>query len=190
MSCVFVCSEFGGLETNLELARKYCKYAIDQGRNPLAPHLLFPQLLDDGSEAERALGIRLGIEWMKRCDEMWVFVVGGNLSKGMLLEIWVANSLSVPIKWFSYQVDSFSSEGVIVPMPKSVKRFQKEEMTFPYPLNKASSDALGLLAEQLKAGVKYEALQGNLDSIIGPLDSFEVDKEADLVWETEYRESK
>ena len=189
MSRTFVCSEFGGLESNLELARKYCKYAMEQGRNPLAPHLLFPQLLDDGSEDERALGIRLGIEWMKQCKEMWVFVVEGNLSKGMLLEIWVAKSLNIPIKWFSYQKDILS-EGVIVPMPKSVKRFQKEEMTFPYPLNKASSDALGLLAEQLKAGVKYEALQGNLDSIIGPLDSFEADEEADLVWETEYRESK
>ena len=40
---VYVASPYAGdILHNTELARRYCRYAVDQGCIPLAPHLLFP----------------------------------------------------------------------------------------------------------------------------------------------------
>lgn len=47
--CVFICSPFAGdIEKNLNKAREYLKFAVKQGTIPFAPHLLYPQVLDDG----------------------------------------------------------------------------------------------------------------------------------------------
>ena len=44
---VYICSPYAGdVERNVLRARRYCRYAADQGFIPLAPHLLFPQFLD------------------------------------------------------------------------------------------------------------------------------------------------
>ena len=34
---------------------------------PFAPHLLYPQVLDDGDPDERALGLFFGLVWLGRC---------------------------------------------------------------------------------------------------------------------------
>ena len=45
---VYICSPFSGdVETNVANARRYSRYAVDKGYIPIAPHLLFPQFLDD-----------------------------------------------------------------------------------------------------------------------------------------------
>jgi len=50
---VFICSPFAGdVERNLQNARLYCKYAVEQGAIPLAPHLLYPQFLRTGAFGE------------------------------------------------------------------------------------------------------------------------------------------
>ena len=55
---VYICSPFAGdTEGNTEKARRYCRFAVKNGAIPLAPHLLFPQFLDDGKSAERAIGM-------------------------------------------------------------------------------------------------------------------------------------
>lgn len=97
---VFICSPLAGdVERNLENARRYSKYAVEQGAIPLAPHLLFPQFMDDHDKAQRDLGIFFGLVLMGKCDGMWVF--GSVLSQGMKLEILKAQKRGLPIKFFN-----------------------------------------------------------------------------------------
>lgn len=43
---VYVCSPLSGdVERNAENARRYCRFAVDSGCIPLAPHLYFPQFI-------------------------------------------------------------------------------------------------------------------------------------------------
>ena len=63
---------------------------------PVAPHLLYPQFLEDSNPAERSLGLRAGLELLARCDEMWIF--GGEISPGMSREIQFAQGLGIPIR--------------------------------------------------------------------------------------------
>ncbi len=39
---VYICSPYSGdVKANVKAARKYCRYAVDKGYMPIAPHLLF-----------------------------------------------------------------------------------------------------------------------------------------------------
>ena len=58
--------------------------ACEEGCLPIAPHLLFPQFLNEGIEEERRLGIAMGMELLALCDEVWVF---GEATEGMAAEI-------------------------------------------------------------------------------------------------------
>ena len=62
----------------------------------MAPHLLYPQFLEDSDPAERSLGLRAGLELLARCEEIWVF--GGEISPGMSREIQFAQRLGIPIR--------------------------------------------------------------------------------------------
>jgi hypothetical protein len=99
---VFICSPLAGnIEKNLDNARRYSKFAVEQGAIPLAPHLLFPQFLDENDKAQRELGIFFGLVLLGKCDEMWVF--GGQISQGMGIEIAKARKRGLPIRRFSEQ---------------------------------------------------------------------------------------
>lgn len=83
---VYICSPYAGdIETNVANARRYCRFAVEEGYLPIAPHLLFPQFLDDADAAERELGLFFGNALMSKCAEVWVF--GNNISCGMASEI-------------------------------------------------------------------------------------------------------
>lgn len=82
---VFICSPFrGDMEGNARKAAAYCRMACEQGFLPIAPHLLFPQFLNEGIGAERQLGISMGLELLLCCDAVWVF---GEATEGMQAEI-------------------------------------------------------------------------------------------------------
>ena len=103
---VFICSPFSGNEqTNIENARRYCRFAIDRGYAPFAPHLFFPQFMDDAVPEERENGIFMGIIMLTKCAELWVFARspggGDRISKGMAQEIRKAESRSIPIRYFT-----------------------------------------------------------------------------------------
>jgi len=59
----------------------------------------FPQFLKEEDPDERDLGIRLGLEQLVMCDELWVF--GEEISQGMSKEISFAEERGIPIKHFS-----------------------------------------------------------------------------------------
>ena len=96
---VFISSPYSGdIEKNVEAARRYCRFVVDNGQVPIAPHLLFPQFMDE--ESERALAFKMGLRLLDLCDELWAFV--GNqpewvISPGMSAEIEYAEDNLIPV---------------------------------------------------------------------------------------------
>ncbi len=68
------------------------------GCAPYAPHLYLPYCLDDNDPAERAVGMRIGQEFLKICDEVWQW--GETVSEGMAAELALARKLGIPIEVF------------------------------------------------------------------------------------------
>ena len=87
------------LYKNKRNARKYCRFALEQHTIPFAPHLLFPQFMDDSIEAERNLSMRMNIILLTKCAELWAF--GDRISKGMSIEIARARRKGQTIRFFS-----------------------------------------------------------------------------------------
>lgn len=96
---VYVCSPYSGnVAGNVENARRYCRFAFEQGCIPIAPHLLFTQFLDDSNPRERELGLHFGNVLMSQCREVWVF--GDIISPGMDAEIRRARWKNYRLKFF------------------------------------------------------------------------------------------
>ena len=120
MKLIFVCSPLAGqrdaglnvrcggdVEKNIINARKYCRFVIEQGHVPFAPHLLFPQFLDDTLPAERKAGIDMGLFVLEDCSELWCF--GSDISPGMKIEIEKAGkTLNIPVRRFSADCEEVS----------------------------------------------------------------------------------
>jgi len=97
---VFICSPYAGpIMRNINNARKYCQFAVTKNCLPIAPHLLFPQFLDDKDKEQRALGLHFGMLLMKQCQEVWVF--GDKLAAGMEKEISKAKKRNKTIRYFT-----------------------------------------------------------------------------------------
>jgi hypothetical protein len=108
-SRVFICSPYRGKTTeeqvkNVELAKRFCAYAVAEKRSPIAPHLLYPQFLNDEDVKDRRAGINCGLAFLASCIEIWV--LGTYLSEGMLAEIAEASRNKIPIVFFSYNEDT------------------------------------------------------------------------------------
>ena len=97
---VYICSPYAGdIDANVSAARRYSRFAVDRGFLPIAPHLLFPQFLDDSKPEERELGLFFGNVLMSKCVELWVF--GEEISTGMRREIERAKRKGYPIRYFT-----------------------------------------------------------------------------------------
>jgi hypothetical protein len=101
---VYIASPFAGdTERNIKKAREYCRFAVSKGCIPLAPHLHYPQFMDDGDKTQRDLGIRFALILLGKCDELWVF--GGRVSEGMSREIAKAKRRDMPIRYFNSECE-------------------------------------------------------------------------------------
>lgn len=99
---VYICSPYSGnIAGNVENARRYSRFAFEQGYIPIAPHLLFTQFLDDTNPKERELGMHFGNVMMSLCREVWVF--GDSVSDGMESEIKRA-------RWKNYRLRYFNGD--------------------------------------------------------------------------------
>ena len=97
---VYICSPYSGeVEYNLNRARGYCRLAIGKGYIPLAPHLLFPQFLDDDDRQQRELGLFFALVLLSKCEEIWAF--GNRISEGMTREMEAATRRCIPIRRFT-----------------------------------------------------------------------------------------
>jgi len=97
---VFICSPFAGdTDRNSRKAQGYCRYAVSRNCIPIAPHLLFPQFMDDEDAGERKLALFMGTVLLFKCREVWVF--GDAISNGMAIEIDKANQRGIVIRYFN-----------------------------------------------------------------------------------------
>ena len=95
---VYICSPYAGdIEKNTYRARAFSRFAVEKKYIPIAPHLLCPQYLNE--ETERWLGLKLGIVFMGKCEEIWVF--GDVVSEGMASEIDKAKRMRKKIRYFT-----------------------------------------------------------------------------------------
>ena len=68
---VYICSPFAGdEERNMEKARRYSRFAVRQACIPVAPHLLFPQFMDDSVPAERSIALFMGMVLLGKCEQV------------------------------------------------------------------------------------------------------------------------
>ena len=96
---VYIVSRYAGdVENNVKAAIRYCRFAINKQKMPIAAHLLYPQIVDDNDPTEREIGTMYGLALLALCDEVWCF--GKTLSAGMEQEIKEAKHLGKPIKYF------------------------------------------------------------------------------------------
>ncbi len=107
ITTVYVCSPYRAKSTepktaraeiaaNIDRARGMCRLLLKLGYMPVAPHLFFPQFLDECDVREREEGMQLGAELLKRCDELWA--VGDEISEGMAAEIASAEELGIVVR--------------------------------------------------------------------------------------------
>lgn len=160
---VFICSAFGGLEPNVRLAREYCTYALKDGTAPIAPHLIYPQILTESPE-ERALGIEAGLSYLAVCDEVWAFCVGGILSEGMRIEVDAAIEQDIPIRWFGVVPGSR-----IVPLKHlpSDRIPSLNERMIPSVYAVKVSATFAYISTQLRTSARYELFTDELDTLLG-----------------------
>lgn len=101
---VYICSPYAGdTEGNTEKARRYSRFAVRNTCIPLAPHLLFPQFMDDTVPAERSIALFMGMVLLSKCEQVWVF--GTAISAGMAAEIEKAKKKQIPIRYFTEELE-------------------------------------------------------------------------------------
>ena len=101
---VYICSPFSGkVKRNKRKARKYCRFALEQHTIPFAPHLLFPQFMDDDNPEERQTAMFMNMVMLGKCEQLWVF--GENYSNGMKEEIRKAKERRKKIRYFTEKME-------------------------------------------------------------------------------------
>lgn len=119
MKLIYMASPYAGdIEKNTEFAKRACRHVMNEGHAFFAPHLLYPQLLNDANPQERQTGLAMGLAVLPRCDELWCY--GEHISHGMLLEIQEADRLGIPVRRVMEQ-----EQGFVI---SSVKTHVKTEM--------------------------------------------------------------
>ena len=99
---VYVCSPYAGdVERNTANARRYCRFVVDRGCLPIAPHLLCPQFMRE--DDERDLALFMDIVLLTKCAELWVF--GDAITRGMGIEITRAMRKGQRIRYFTKECE-------------------------------------------------------------------------------------
>lgn len=95
---VYICAPYSGtldeMIRNEHLAKNRCRAIYEAGYDPIAPQLYYPRFLDDSNPAERRDGLEAAKEWLRLCDEIWVY--GDRITLGMSGEIKLAEQLGIP----------------------------------------------------------------------------------------------
>ncbi len=99
MEKIYICSPFrDNIKENTKAAQYFAKIVIGTGRVPVAPHLYFPQFLNEENPHERMNGIEMGLELMDVCDKVYVF--GFNITEGMKFELDHAREKHIPVRLY------------------------------------------------------------------------------------------
>ena len=105
---VYICSPYSGdTKGNIKRAQKFCRFALEERNIPLAPHLMFPQFMNDANEKEHDLAIFMDIILMGKCQEVWV--LGDVISNGMGIEIEKAKKRRQKVRYFNSKFEEVDS---------------------------------------------------------------------------------
>lgn len=85
MGLVFISSPYGGQAQNIELARRFMRYAASQGLVPVAPHVMLHGVMDDANPQDRMTALAGCLELLDLCQSIWV--CGNELTPGMAREL-------------------------------------------------------------------------------------------------------
>lgn len=98
---VYICSPYAGSnkKQNIANAQRYCQFAVESGYLPIAPHLYFPQFMDNSNLRDYHTAIFMNNVLMSKCAEVWVF--GDIVSNGMAAEIRRAEEKKKPVRHFT-----------------------------------------------------------------------------------------
>lgn len=92
MQKIYIVSRYAGkTKKEKKFNRKVTEYVArtiyDQGNIPVAPHLYFPEFLDDDNPIERETGMAMGHMLMDHCTSFIIVQVDGVISEGMAQDI-------------------------------------------------------------------------------------------------------
>ncbi|MDR5586014.1 DUF7768 domain-containing protein [Clostridium aquiflavi] len=105
---VYICSPYSGdIEENVKKARDFCRFVLEMNCIPLAPHLLFPQFMNDDIPQEQELAMFMNMVLLGKCNELWVF--GDIISNGMAQEIEKAKKRKQLIRYFNEKLQEVGS---------------------------------------------------------------------------------
>lgn len=97
---VYICSPYRGeITANVRLARAFSAAAIDLGYAPVAPHLLYPQFMDDDNPRQRQQAFAINQLILTACSQLWVYQP--RITAGMSQEIGWAKQAGKPIRYFN-----------------------------------------------------------------------------------------
>lgn len=97
MKIVYVCSPYkGDIGENVKYAQKCCREIVNNNNIPIAPHLFFPQFMNE--ETERKMALEMNKRFIDVCDVVYVF--GSNISEGMKFELDYAKSIGKEVVYF------------------------------------------------------------------------------------------
>ena len=92
---VYVSAPFAGdVEANIEAAGAIARELAKFGKLPIAPHLILPAIIDEGTPRDRALCMCLSL--IETCAEVRVYRNRG-FTDGMRLEVDYAKSRGIPV---------------------------------------------------------------------------------------------
>ena len=101
---VYICSPYAGdVERNVNMARVYSRFAVRNTCIPIAPHLLYPQFMDDGLGEDRQTAMFMNLVLLSKCAQLWVF--GSVRSEGMQQEIKWAKRRHMTIRHFTEELE-------------------------------------------------------------------------------------
>lgn len=105
---VYICSPYrGDTEKNVEKARQYSRFAIENKAIPIAPHLLYPQFMDDSNPEERYIATHIiNYVLVGKCQELWIF--GDGISEGMAREMALAEKRRMKIRYFTETMEEIT----------------------------------------------------------------------------------
>lgn len=107
---IYVISPFAGdngaeREINVQRARMICREIVLAGHTPFAPHLFFPQFLNDQEPEERRRGIEAGQEIMMhgKFERAWYYPKRGRgpeiiITGGMQSDMDAARSAGIKVE--------------------------------------------------------------------------------------------
>jgi len=178
---IFICSKFRGkVAINKRLAKSYCKFATAKEVIPFAPHLYFTQFLADADPKQRQIGIDCGKAVLLKCQELWAFVVNGEISEGMRQEIEFAFQHGVPVKWFA--VDQGAGNYTHLPhLPHWEWPKAGDLLTANANVSKIDNLFAKMESELKKGDTFYEDFEQEMDEILGTSMS-ERDRETEENW--------